>query len=439
MIHMDSTLSLLLLSTLSCWVDARLQTLHNNYGNEIEDWIHYQKNELVESISTVQDAVNTIASDDADDGLPNFWKSFLPKKVERPKEPESSRYTLPTDEMIIEAGYPVETISLVTEDGYILKIHRIPHGLKDDGPKDGKKRLPVFLMHGLLSSSADWVVTGPDQALGYYLADSGYDVWMGNFRGNTYSNKHVNKSISAKDYWDFSWDEMAKYDLPKMLLKMQEVTGEREFFYIGHSMGTLTYFTALNHYSWIANSTRLMQGYGAHTIIQHMTSPLFTFLAEYMSEEMWILEHLGVYDFMPSNWLIEQVAARVCNKMGYKKAVCSSIMYLMAGYNKNEMNDTMLPYIVGHCPAGTSNKNMLHYGQSYKAGTWRGFDMGSESENLKKWNSTSPPEYKYNVITAPVAMFWSENDWLVVPQDTAYLATKLPNLVFSHKVAEKKL
>lgn len=49
-------------------------------------------------------------------------------------------------------GYPAESHFVTTEDGYILTIHRIP------GSKSGKRGgQPVFLQHGLLSSSADWV------------------------------------------------------------------------------------------------------------------------------------------------------------------------------------------------------------------------------------------------------------------------------------------
>ena len=39
------------------------------------------------------------------------------------------------------------------------------------------------------------------------------------------------------------------------------------------------------------------------------------------------------------------------------------VMFLIAGYNKNEMNNTALPYILGHTPAGTSTQNMIHYAQ----------------------------------------------------------------------------
>ena len=70
---------------------------------------------------------------------------------------------------------------------------------------------------------------------------------MGNYRGNTYSTQHINPSIDKKDYWSFSWDEMGEHDLPTMLAHMMEVTGQDRFYYIGHSMGTITYFTACNY------------------------------------------------------------------------------------------------------------------------------------------------------------------------------------------------
>jgi lysosomal acid lipase/cholesteryl ester hydrolase len=37
----------------------------------------------------------------------------------------------------------------------------------------------------------------------YVMADEGYDVWLGNARGNTYSREHVNLTAKKKEFWNF--------------------------------------------------------------------------------------------------------------------------------------------------------------------------------------------------------------------------------------------
>lgn len=62
--------------------------------------------------------------------------------------------------------------SVTTPDGYILNVHRCVGGPVSP-PRAGKQ--VVFLMHGMLSSSADYVIMGPHVSLVYMLSDLGYD------------------------------------------------------------------------------------------------------------------------------------------------------------------------------------------------------------------------------------------------------------------------
>ena len=66
--------------------------------------------------------------------------------------------------MVSKVGYPVETHQVITDDGYILRMHRIPHGKRS--PRTNIERPAVYVQHGIESSSADWLVAGPKKALG---------------------------------------------------------------------------------------------------------------------------------------------------------------------------------------------------------------------------------------------------------------------------------
>lgn len=71
-------------------------------------------------------------------------------------------------ELIKSHGYQVEIHNIVTEDGYILEIHRLPYG-RINGERNFKNaKRPVLIQHGLAGSSADWILMGAGRALGNF-------------------------------------------------------------------------------------------------------------------------------------------------------------------------------------------------------------------------------------------------------------------------------
>ena len=96
---------------------------------------------------------------------------------------------------------------------------------------------PVLVLHGILESSSDWVLASPKRSLGFMLADAGFDVWLGNMRGNTYGKRHCYKSPTNEDFWNFSVDHVGAYDIPAMIDRIRNITGQDKIFFIGFSMG----------------------------------------------------------------------------------------------------------------------------------------------------------------------------------------------------------
>jgi len=169
--------------------------------------------------------------------------------------------------------YPCEEHRYRTKDGYVNTLHYIR---ATDATKERKRS--VFLQHGLLGSSADFVMGAPNVSLGYMLADRGYDVWMGNARGNYYSRSAVNLTVDDVEYWEFSFDQMGKYDLPaaiEYILKRQPRDYAEKIYYVGHSMGTVMYWVAMNeHEEFMDSSVEMMVAMGPVAYVDHMISPI---------------------------------------------------------------------------------------------------------------------------------------------------------------------
>ncbi|KAF8934411.1 cholesterol esterase, partial [Dissophora ornata] len=176
-------------------------------------------------------------------------------------------------EMLRVWQYPVQEHLVRTQDNYLLGIHRITHGreqvssegvtpnppnsivnfLREHGiplaaeteeiylngnkrdrryqeedlevdlgrtmrknPKEGEYIKPVVLLyHGFMMCSEVWLCNlDEERNLAFVLAEAGYDVWLGNARGNKYSLKHIFLKPHENKFWEFSMDELALFDMP---------------------------------------------------------------------------------------------------------------------------------------------------------------------------------------------------------------------------------
>ena len=119
-------------------------------------------------------------------------KEFLGPK---PKEKKEDKIILldekrNIEEIITSKGYKCETHFVTTEDGYKLKIFRIPGNKNIIDKKEANNLPPVLLQHGIFDSSDGWVCNGEEHSIPFILAKNNFDVWLSNSRGNKYCKEH---------------------------------------------------------------------------------------------------------------------------------------------------------------------------------------------------------------------------------------------------------
>ncbi|KAK0080852.1 hypothetical protein PV325_013228 [Microctonus aethiopoides] len=329
---------------------------------------------------------------------------------------------LPTLDMISRDGYPAEAHIVTTEDGYLLSLHRIPGGLDSQA---------VFLQHGLLGSSADWVISGRGKALAYLLYDSGYDVWLGNARGNTYSRAHIHWSIDDAKFWNFTFHEMGIHDLTAVIPYVTNLKHDK-LIYIGHSMGTTMGFVMASERPDIASNIRFMISLAPVAFMKNIKSPL-RIVAPFASDIEIVTHFLGVNEFLPQNIFIKYLAKYGCKLNTVEKNICENIMFAICGFDETQFNMTLLPVILGHTPAGSSIKNMLHFAQQINSGQFQQYDYGAR-KNLEFYNTTYAPSYNVTKFKVPLALFYADNDWLAAPKDVKTLYGKLRGHITMNRI-----
>ncbi|XP_036034714.1 LOW QUALITY PROTEIN: tear acid lipase-like protein [Onychomys torridus] len=332
-------------------------------------------------------------------------------------------------EIISHWNYKSEVYEVVTDDGYILLLYRIPMGKNE--PRNSSTKPVVYLQHGLTLSASAWLINPPSSSLGFLLADAHFDVWLGNVRGNNYARKHVYLDPNSTAFWNFSFDEQIKFDIPATIDFIVNKTGQKQIYYVGHSQGTLLAYGALATNPQLAQKIKANLALGPVVTTKYLSGAFRTIA--YIDPTV-IKKVFGEKDIMTSpdgNRVLQFVCHR--ETMG---TVCNNLLAVLFGYNPKNLNESRIDVYAGHIPSGTSVRNILHFSQGIRTGLFQTYNWGSDSLNMQHYNQFTPPIYKVENMKVQTVIWSGGQDILANPIDVKNLVAKTYNLVYHKKISD---
>lgn len=335
------------------------------------------------------------------------------------------------EEDIERLGYPHETHHVKTKDHFVLTLFRIQS--KDTVAHKFPKGKPVILLaHGLDESADIWILNHGESALAVFLANQGFDVWMLNNRGTTYSRQHAKYSVHQAELWDFSFQEMAMHDVPVTLNYISRKTKIPKMIVIGHSQGSTQFVAAMTDPLTSVQVQSHMHALIGISPVAHIsdvpekTKRIYDIISYYVPFRKLINFN---YPFLSTKTrtFFKKLLRGVCDNLSFFCEGILAVPGLSAKHNKAEL----IPKIMEVLPGGSSFRCYEHYNQLSKIGgevpTLRKFDFGP-AENIKRYGVATPPDYDYNLMSVPFIIHSGHEDILVTSQSLERLTNHLKTL-----------
>ncbi|XP_074340628.1 triacylglycerol lipase 2-like isoform X1 [Apium graveolens] len=265
-------------------------------------------------------------------------------------------------------GYKCEDYDVITEDGYILRLFRFREGRTKKSQI--KMKQSVLLQHGLLV-----------------------------------------------DYWDFTFSEMGKYDLPANLNFVYQQTGQKVH-YIGHSQGTTMMFAGFNEWR-VEERVKSLTMLSPAVFLNHMPFGLVKIVAK-----AYIGEIAGAFGLRDVNVMIEPFGTMIRAFCAVQGSNCFELIYFILGSGQNCcLNSSTIELWLKVQPQATPIKNLVHWAQGVRKHVFGQYDYGNPATNLEHYGLPEAPSYNLKRIPKdlPLFLIYGGQDWLSIRKDVHIL------------------
>ncbi len=240
-----------------------------------------------------------------------------------------------------------------------------------------------------------------------------------NNRGNAYGLRHQTLANTSAAFWNFSFTEMAVFDLPANVHAALSISGRSTLAYIGHSEGTMQAFIGFADEE-LAAKVSVFVALSPVAYIGNITSTILQIVAKLRAEM--IFEIFGANRFLPSQTELSKLMPDVCH---LRPQLCENVMCALMGCDKSDWNQSRFDVYMSLVPSGTSVKNIAHFAQLVRSAMFRQYDYGVEG-NMKQYGHPEPPPFDISHLKVPVALFTGGKDDLADPDDVDKLLAVLP-------------
>ncbi|KAI1288019.1 Lipase 3 [Halotydeus destructor] len=348
-----------------------------------------------------------------------------------------------TDEELIKSrGFHFEEHRVTTKDGYQLVLHRVVNPLIK---KYGLPIKPVLFVHGMGGTSSVWIINDTDgfkpldlngnvdplasgqvgNTTAFTVANHGYDVWLGNYRGTPLSSRHVKWTQSDSEYWNYSMDEVSSHDMPTMVDHILETTGQKRLGFVGISQGNTVMFGLLasrpEYNSKIAPFVAITPVVSVANTLSSIPKVIRHAIVRLM---IWALIKLGDGSSCPA--YIRKLALYFTCSHPFTWLTNYPVHLAIAALGGGDLMAGRDELYVSRLVGSFARKTLTHTLQLLLTGVFAKFDHGQQ-KNIKVYGSPAPPVYELdNITNESICFIHAKNDTVVNYEDVKLLQKRLP-------------